>query len=348
MCQITDSKVMIHKDYIAGTFLQPLINYLDEQKLDAPELEAEMRALVSEASLDINQFCYFLEELYKLKPAPALGIKLGLSAKPEHFGVIGHLLCSCNTLSQALIRYKRYQTVVQTALTSKVKEVKGNVEIKWTQRVANTPLAHEFSVAAFVSLYQHLIGKKLAPYSVGFPAAKPDDHAVYEAILGCPVHFEYPTLMTTIPVRFMSMRIDNSDPKLRQILEKQAMALMEPHAPSSDEYSDFFETLQQHIWNGMQDGQFSAEEVAGKMGYSLRSFYRKLSENGHSYRSILDDARLRLAKRYLSDFSLSHTEVALLLGYSEQSSFIRAFRNWMGITPGEYREQIAEKRDKKD
>lgn len=336
--------VMIHKDYIPGTFLEPLINHLAEQNIDAPALENEMKAKVQEPSLCTNEFCDFLEEIHNLAPTPALGVKLGLATRPQNFGVIGYLLCSCNTLGQALIRYRRYQTVVQTALTSEVTEVNGNVEIKWTQRVANTPLAHEFSVAAFIGLYQSLIGKKLAPFSVGFPTEEPEDAAIFNAILGCPVTFGYSSLMTTIPVRFMSMRIANGDPKLRQILEKQATALLQPDAPATDDYSDFFEKLQQHIWNGMQDGQFSAEEIAVKMGYSLRSFYRKLSENGHSYRSILDDARLRLAKRYLSDFSLSHTEVALLLGYSEQSSFIRAFRNWMGITPGEYRERISGKR----
>ncbi|MFT6330823.1 MAG: AraC-like DNA-binding protein, partial [Bermanella sp.] len=48
------------------------------------------------------------------------------------------------------------------------------------------------------------------------------------------------------------------------------------------------------------------------------------------------DSRCRLAKRYLVDGQFTSLEIAFLLGYSEQSAFIRAFKEWMGITPGEY------------
>ena len=34
-------------------------------------------------------------------------------------------------------------------------------------------------------------------------------------------------------------------------------------------------------------------------------------------------------------------EIAVLLGYSEPSVFFRAFRQWTGKTPGEYRQQLA-------
>jgi AraC-like DNA-binding protein len=40
---------------------------------------------------------------------------------------------------------------------------------------------------------------------------------------------------------------------------------------------------------------------------------------------------------YLKDPNLSLTEIAFLLGYSEQSAFTRAFRGWQGESPGSYR-----------
>lgn len=43
----------------------------------------------------------------------------------------------------------------------------------------------------------------------------------------------------------------------------------------------------------------------------------------------------------LADPALAQTDVALLLGYTEQSSFIRAFRSWTGMTPGEYRAHLS-------
>mgnify|MGYP003689138031 FL=1 len=90
----------------------------------------------------------------------------------------------------------------------------------------------------------------------------------------------------------------------------------------------------------MKNGDVSAVAVASALGYSLRTFYRELRAAGYSYRGLLAHTRHTLARQYLADPALAQTDVALLLGYSEQSSFIRAFRSWTGMTPGEYRSHL--------
>ncbi|MNG33795.1 HTH-type transcriptional regulator VirS [compost metagenome] len=67
--------------------------------------------------------------------------------------------------------------------------------------------------------------------------------------------------------------------------------------------------------------------------------YRQLAEHGLRYRALLGDVRFKLARLYLADPRLSLVEIALLLGYSEQSAFTRAFRTWSGSTPQDYRRQ---------
>ncbi|HEJ2575411.1 TPA: helix-turn-helix transcriptional regulator [Pseudomonas aeruginosa] len=54
---------------------------------------------------------------------------------------------------------------------------------------------------------------------------------------------------------------------------------------------------------------------------------------------MLDELRQQLAKQYLADPALSLSEIALMLGYSEQSAFSRAFRGWYGETPLRYRKK---------
>jgi AraC-like DNA-binding protein len=70
---------------------------------------------------------------------------------------------------------------------------------------------------------------------------------------------------------------------------------------------------------------------------SQRSFQRKLGELGLTYQKVLDEIRHELARRYLDDQSKSVTEIAFLLGFSEQSAFTRAFRHWSGMSPSIYR-----------
>jgi AraC-like DNA-binding protein len=70
---------------------------------------------------------------------------------------------------------------------------------------------------------------------------------------------------------------------------------------------------------------------------SPRSLQRRLHEQGRSLQSLLGELRVELARRYLAEPGESVSEVAFLLGFSEVSTFHRAFRRWTGQTPGEYR-----------
>jgi AraC-like DNA-binding protein len=77
--------------------------------------------------------------------------------------------------------------------------------------------------------------------------------------------------------------------------------------------------------------------MADAMGLSRRSMQRRLNEQGWSYKRVVDDTRAELARRYMGDRSKSLTEIAFLLGFSEQSAFSRAFRRWTGLAPRAFR-----------
>ena len=68
---------------------------------------------------------------------------------------------------------------------------------------------------------------------------------------------------------------------------------------------------------------------------------RRLSEEGESYQSILDELRRDLAIALLGETSLSVAAIAIELGFAESSAFHRAFKKWTGASPGEYRRGAA-------
>ncbi len=63
---------------------------------------------------------------------------------------------------------------------------------------------------------------------------------------------------------------------------------------------------------------------------------------GPSYQELLDRTRAELAHHYLEQ-RMSADEVAFLLGFSDCSSFTRAFKRWKGVTPSDYRKSLSEK-----
>ncbi len=68
-----------------------------------------------------------------------------------------------------------------------------------------------------------------------------------------------------------------------------------------------------------------------------RTLQRRLGREGISYSEVFDQVRCGLAVRFLGEPSLSVGQVAFILHFSEESAFVRAFKRWTGLTPGQYR-----------
>lgn len=80
-------------------------------------------------------------------------------------------------------------------------------------------------------------------------------------------------------------------------------------------------------------GSGSTQGVARHLGISTRTLQRRLGDEGVTFQELLADLREQLARHYLTQSTLSLTEIAFLLGYDNPNSFHRAFNQWTGRTP---------------
>lgn len=76
--------------------------------------------------------------------------------------------------------------------------------------------------------------------------------------------------------------------------------------------------------------------VARKLGYSQRTFRRRLTERGTSFMDCVNDVRHQLALRYLATTNCTVDMIAERLGYSDTANFRHAFRRWTGVSPRAY------------
>jgi AraC-like DNA-binding protein len=81
----------------------------------------------------------------------------------------------------------------------------------------------------------------------------------------------------------------------------------------------------------------SLEEVSKSLGVTPQTLRRRLQDEGQGYQAIKDDLRRDAAIEYLSRPDLTLIEIANMVGFSEPSTFHRAFKKWTGVAPGEYR-----------
>jgi AraC-like DNA-binding protein len=88
----------------------------------------------------------------------------------------------------------------------------------------------------------------------------------------------------------------------------------------------------------LRTGAATIGQVANELGVSRQTLFRKLKAEGVTFQQVLDELRHRLAVEYLSNQKTS-TEVAYLLGFSDQAAFSRAFKRWTGLRPSEVRKK---------
>src|SRR5262245_36929428 len=126
-------------------------------------------------------------------------------------------------------------------------------------------------------------------------------------------------------------------PELAGQFEAYAAALVRRMTPQTS----VAEQVRQAIAEGLLSGAVSETAVAARLALTVRTMHRHLVEAGTSFRGIRDELLRQRAKELLSERRVPIAEVSFLLGYSDPSSFHRAFRRWTGFTPAEWRKTNA-------
>jgi AraC-like DNA-binding protein len=83
-------------------------------------------------------------------------------------------------------------------------------------------------------------------------------------------------------------------------------------------------------------GDCSRDAIAARLNMSPRSLLNKLEQRNTSYKEVLAMLRSTLAQQYIEQQNMPITEITFLLGFSDTSSFSRAFRRWTGKSPSDY------------
>jgi AraC-like DNA-binding protein len=87
------------------------------------------------------------------------------------------------------------------------------------------------------------------------------------------------------------------------------------------------------------DTATTAERIAVQLHMSVRTLHRQLKEEGASLQDLKDEARREHAVDLLQKSTRPIKQIAAAVGFASEKSFARAFRDWTGTTPQEFRNQ---------
>ena len=211
------------------------------------------------------------------------------------------------------------------------------VSIRWEAPEPNpTQLTDEIAIALMIQFLKlFMSGEGINLHEVHFLNSAPKNISVYEQYFQCRVRFDQPRTQLILPVAEAFKPLRNGDHTLQQLLLQQAQALLDK-LPNSTQLD---QRLQHAISTGLQKNQYQIDFIAKKLGVSVRQLQRHLQQQNATFQERVQEVRFMLATEYLKDPHLSLQEIALLLCYSEQSAFQRAFKHWTQVTPQQWRIQ---------
>lgn len=269
-------------------------------------------------------------------PHPEPGLLLGRNLTPGPFSVLSYLLQSSATLGDALNAALRYQRLGGEGGELHIETRDDSLLLLYRPLHPQHPTTRIRVLAMLACWVQmttplldgfHLLGAQ-------FRHDAPDDLGPYQDVFACPLQFASSDYAIALPRALCQKPLIQANLPLQQLLRQHAETLL-ARLPSASLSARVIGQLGEQLAHGEPD----RAELARALNLSERTLQRRLAEEGCSYQQLLADTRRQLAEQHLRDGRLPAAEIALLLGYSEPSVFFRAFRQWTGLTPGEYRAQ---------
>jgi AraC-like DNA-binding protein len=198
-------------------------------------------------------------------------------------------------------------------------------------------LAQDYQLAALLQLSREMTGIDLVPRDVSFTYPQPSSTIAHRQFFRCPVHFGAPRASIVFGDADLDLPVVNADETLAGYLSRYA----EQELASLVQGDTMRHAVRAVIWSLLGDGTPSLKQVAAALRLPPRTLQRRLAAEGTSLHEEIEEIRRTMALAVLRDRSISIEDVAILLGYTEPSTFFRSFKRWTGTTPRRFRHEAA-------
>lgn len=271
----------------------------------------------------------------KLCGDEAFGLRSAAVYLPSQLGALGYAWQASLTLRKACLRLERFVRIVNDKAVVRVEDRDGCMVVTLKLAVPSEceSVRDDGALALITRMCRLISGDDFRLQSVNFRHSPPRDIKPYFEYFACPLNFDQPENQLLIPLSLVDEILTGANPELALLNDKVIT-----HRLARLDRGDIVARLKSVLLDQMPHGNISDDSVADALHMSVRTLHRKLAELNCNFRAVLVELRRELAEQYIMDNSLTLTEISLLLGFSEPSSFSRAFKNWTGKAPSEARQ----------
>jgi AraC-like DNA-binding protein len=262
------------------------------------------------------------------------GLLVGGRAGLSSLGVVGYLASSAPTVGNALEIIRRANSVADgggiVTLDCREHMVSLGYEvvepgIEHTEQLAAAAIAIGFNIL------RALCGPQWQPQDVQFSFAAPRDLAPFRKVFSLTPRFDQEHSAIAFPARWLGDQPPGADPILHRMMKERIEELL------ADDADDVVGRVRRLLRATVTTRRPSVDDAAATLRISVRTLKRRLAAAGTTFQRLRDGVQFELACQLLRNTTIPAGQIASIVGYSESSSFNRAFRRWAGVPPAEWR-----------
>lgn len=251
------------------------------------------------------------------------GLTLGMNNNHRILGTVGILVEHCVSMNEAITEVAQFNHRHNSALRYSI------VPDRDRNRLRVEVLAHgkypqlqymETLLTMTVHFWRTMLGPQWCPISVMFEHESSTARESYRRVFGCPVNFGSEMNCIVASRRDFERRITPHDGRIMRLTQQM---LKEYDRANQKDLREQIHALLPPL---LPTGDASAAQIARHLSMTPRTLQRQLAERGTTLKQIVTEARLRLARDYMRDKTMTVTKLAPILGFSESSAVSRFLR----------------------
>ncbi|MBT9610378.1 MAG: AraC family transcriptional regulator [Aquabacterium sp.] len=271
----------------------------------------------------------------QLTAEPAMGLLVGERLLVHSHGLLGYAALSSASLRQLIELFERYLQVRTNLLVTRHQivgqDIRFHLEEAYPLDDIRQPVM-EAVVLTIKNLVDYVTMGTCPVTRVCFALPEPDYIDLARDLFRTEVHYGANWTGLTIPVSALDQPLKMADPAAfadaMSICQRELDKITRPQSLAARVRRLLLE----------KQGSFPSLNVAARLFHMTpRTLHRRLTEEGTSYRGIVEGVRHMLAVEHLKSGHLSIQQITYMLDYTDISNFRRAFKRWEGVAPSEYR-----------
>lgn len=326
---------------IAKSLFINLVKISRERGIGLANLPMDLNSILSQETqmIPFDKYALLFEFLLEKTGDKSLGLHIGEQFNMTALGIVGQLIQASSTIEEGLNQTIQNFNLISNVLAFKLETDRQRcllkIEVDAESNSRHPDSCYHLILSSMVFAYreiEYLTLKKPLPIEISL-TLEAESPKEFKRVFRQPVRFNSKENAIAFDKKLLEEKIIFADYELFLVLEGLASSRL---SESSQKTDSFTNTLRTMIFSLLDPAFPTLTDVASNLNMSERKVQRKLRAEGMSYSRLIQDIKKEVALNYLKK-DLSIKEISYLMGYSEASAFVNAFKGWFRHSPANYR-----------